>query len=225
MSRELFAIRPDDSAERVLRYLLLLGLTGAPVIDDEGKPIGMFSLRDHLTRAGETVLHRMSTPALAIWAKASLADAAELLGDTGAHRVVVVNEKGVAVGVLSALDLTRSFVGKPTPHPRTRASFDDSTGLVWTGDEPLHTDRVQSAPAAPGLFVLTEGGAPSRILWVEAASNLQSRLMDLAMRRGGDSEALARILEGEKDLRFRAALEPDARSRDRALGNLLRVSG
>lgn len=220
MSNELFAVGPAESADRVIRYLLLLGLTGAPVLDDEGKPIGMLSLRDYLTRSGETVGERMTTPVVMIWAHASLSDAAELLGDTGHHRAIVVDEGGFAVGMLSTLDLVRALSGKPTPHRSVQAHFEEATGLVWTEDEPLDVEHVHDAPAGPGLFVLTEAGA--RLVWAEAAEDVRAKLTDLVLRQSARPSPLAHAIE-RGNLQFRAALEPDAIARERALSQLLRA--
>lgn len=221
MSRELFAVGPAEPAEQVIRYLLLLGLTGAPVIDDDGKPVGMLSIRDYLSRSGETAGERMATPVVMIWAHASLKDAAELLSDTGHHRAVVVDEAGQAVGMLSALDLVRALTGQAVSHPHARAEYDSSTNLVWTSDSPLDFEHAHEAPEGPGLFVLTgSDGALDRVVWVETADDLRARLLDLVMRKSVQPSPLARALERD-DIRFRAALEPDASARERALQTLL----
>lgn len=222
MSSELFAVSPGEPVEHVLRYLLLLGLTGAPVIDDEGKPVGLLSIRDVLTREGETVGERMSAPVVMIWSGASLADAAHLLSDTGHHRLVVVDHRGVAVGVLSSLDVVRALVGKVSAHPNVRADFDERTGLLWTEDERLDLEHVHHAPQAPGIFLLIERSNEGldRVAWVEAAENVRSRLMDLVLRRASRPLPIAAAIDGGA-LRFRAALEPNAAMREQRLAELV----
>lgn len=225
MSRELFALGPAEPVERVIRSLLLLGLTAAPVIDDEGKPVGMLSLRDCLSHTGDTVGERMTTPVVMIWAHATLADAAELFADTNQHRAVVVDEEGHAIGMLSALDLVRALMGKPTPHPSVRVDYDEATGLFWTDAEPLDLQHVHDAPEGPGLFVLTDAtGQLERIAWAEASEDIRARLMDLVLRTSGQPSPLARILE-RSGIRFRATFEPNASAREQTLLQLLGSSG
>lgn len=222
MSSELFAVGPAEPVEHVLRYLLLLGLTGAPVIDEEGKPVGMLSLRDVLTREGETVGERMSAPVVMIWSGATLEDAAHLLSDTGHHRLVVVDNRGVAVGMLSSLDIVRAMVGKVPAHPNVRADFDEHTGLLWTADERLDFEHVQHAPQAPGLFLLTERSQDGldRVVWIEAVDDIRARLMDLVLRRTARPVPIASAIE-QGALHFRAALEPNAAARERKLAELV----
>jgi CBS domain-containing protein len=52
MNRELFRVRPGDVPSDVLNGILALGITGAPVVDDAGRPLGMVSLRDLVGRTG-----------------------------------------------------------------------------------------------------------------------------------------------------------------------------
>lgn len=222
MSSELFAVSPAEPVEHVLRYLLLLGLTGAPVIDEEGKPVGMLSLRDVLTREGETVGERMSAPVVMIWAGASLEDAARLVSDTGYHRLVVVDNRGVAVGILSSLDIVRAMMGKVPAHPNVRADFDEHTGLLWTADERLDLEHVQHAPEAPGLFLLTDRSQEGldRVVWIEAVDDIRARLMELILRRAARPVPIASAIE-KGALHFRAALEPNAAAREQKLAELV----
>lgn len=46
MNPEIFHLRAGDSAEDALHGLLAFGIAGAPVLDEEGRPIGMVSLRE-----------------------------------------------------------------------------------------------------------------------------------------------------------------------------------
>ncbi len=222
MSSELFAVSPAEPVEHVLRYLLLLGLTGAPVVDDEGKPVGMLSLRDVLTREGETVGERMSAPVVMIWAGASLEDAVHLLCDTGHHRLVVVDQRGIAVGMLSSLDVVRAMAGRIPTHPNVRADFDERTGLLWTEDERLDWEHVHHAPQAPGIFLLLERSRDGldRVAWIEAADDIRARLMDLVLRRASRPLPIASAIE-RGALRFRAALEPNAAAREQRLAELV----
>ena len=62
MNREVFALRPDESAEQALDCILMLGITGAPVTDRNQRVIGHASFRDLLSLGkGSLVADRMMT--------------------------------------------------------------------------------------------------------------------------------------------------------------------
>jgi CBS domain-containing protein len=111
ISGDLFRLRPGDSTADALSGILGLGITGAPVVDHEGRPLGMLSLRDLLPpKKGDRVVDRMSAPAAVVREDRPLAEAGRLLVETGYRRLVVVDSGGRAVGVVSALDLVRGLL-------------------------------------------------------------------------------------------------------------------
>ncbi len=78
MNPELFSVRPTSTVEEALNGILGLGITGAPVVDDQGKPIGVVSLRDLVGKTeGKTVAERMSSPAVVTRTAALIADASQ----------------------------------------------------------------------------------------------------------------------------------------------------
>jgi CBS domain-containing protein len=102
----------------VIAQLLGLGITGAPVLDEEHRPLGFVSLRDCVAaEAGAIVAERMSAPAITVSVDDMLTAAGRLLGERGLHHAVVVGEDGTAVGMLSALDVLRALVGLKPSHP------------------------------------------------------------------------------------------------------------
>jgi hypothetical protein len=144
-----------------------------------------------------------------------LQEAAQLLGERALHRLVVVNEQGQLCGMVSAVDLLRALIGIPVTHPAAFPHYDRETGALWSDDSPLTLDQVmRQAPDAPGVLALiaSEPQLPDTVVWVEAAENLASRLIDVVSTP--QPEALQRQLE-RRHLRFRAAIvrEPGRRSR------------
>src|SRR5262249_1008204 len=128
MNRELFSVRPDESCEPVLRYLHLLGVSGAPVLDAEGRPVGMITLRDFLEpKQGSLVREPMTAPALTVPAKASIAEAGRRMAEAADHHLVAVDEHGRAVGFVSALDVVRGLLGMPSAHPSQFPHYDKAT--------------------------------------------------------------------------------------------------
>lgn len=223
MSREVFSLLPDESVDRALSYILALGITGAPVIDRSGQLRGMISLRDLLPdRHGDTVGDRMSSPAVSISAKTPIAEAGRLIGETGYHRLVVTDVHGMPAGVVSAIDVVRGMIGLPAVHPATSPHYDPSTGVSWSDDRLLELDRVEAAPEEPGVFVLVRGGAgvEESIVWVESATNVRRRLIDILARRTQQTAELQRVL-ALRGLRFRTARVDDASQRERLVMSLL----
>jgi len=222
MNPELFHLRPSDSAEDALNGLLAFGVTGAPVLDGAGRPVGMVSLRELARRrAGETVSEIMASPALTLGQEATVAEGARILAESGHHRVVVVEENGRAVGNVSALDLLRALLGLEATHPAAFPHFDPATGLTWSDPAPLETAAIETAPDGPGVFALLWEDAAGRqhVVWAETAHNLYTRLADLLATPQTDRPVLASWMS-RGGLRFRAARVDDAAKGREALHRL-----
>jgi CBS domain-containing protein len=217
MNPELFSVRPEDRVEDALNGILALGITGAPVLDAEGHPRGMLSLRDFWTRSGPTAAERMTAPAVVVPMNATLAEAGRLLAETGYHRLVVVEPDGCAIGVVSSLDLVRALLGLPVTHPAAFPHLDRSR-LAWSDDLPFEAAAFERAPAGPGVMLLIHGGAsvPERIVWAESPENVRARLVDVLARPQRDLPLLAFWL-ARRPLRFRVAAIADADARQRTL--------
>ena len=219
MNKELFAVRPADLAEDVIGLISAMGITGAAVIDADGRPVGQVSLRDLLRAEGRRpVAELMVSPAGTILSTETIENAARHLAEKNRHRLVVVDEEGRAVGMVSALDVIRGMVGMPAVHPPSFPHFDAATGLRWTDDTPVELTRVEIAPNGPGLLVLVYGGAGmrERVVWAESCENVRTRLYQILEAPGAEQRLLSRALRLGQ-LRFRAAAAPDAAARERAL--------
>jgi hypothetical protein len=205
MTRELFSIRPDDTAQYALNGFLGFGIVGAPVLNASEMPIGFLSLRDLVVRKGPTVGSRMSTPAMVVRAGALINDAATLMGETGYRLLVVVDNKGRATGMLSSLDVIRGLAGLPVSHPAVFPYF-DSTHVQWSDDASFDAERVAIAPDRPGMLLLisSEPGLPDSARWAESVTNVRIRLNELLSVPQHNPE-LSRLLEHGSRLRFRAA--------------------
>jgi hypothetical protein len=206
MNSELFGVRPHERAGDALGFIVALGITGAPVLDDAGRPVGMVSFRDLAGAPPTTTVNeRMTRPAVVVRSKSSIEGAGRLMGEAGLHRLPVVDEGGKCVGVVSALDVVRGLLGMPAVHPAAFPHLDTELGVSWTDDIPLEADRVEAAPDEPGILLLVEGGKErsERVVWGEAARSVRSRLLDL-VSLPQSQPTLAAILT-HRDLRFRAA--------------------
>jgi CBS domain-containing protein len=216
MNRELFSLRPDDDVDDARGYLFALGITGAPVVDARGAPLGVISLRDLMReRAGRKVSERMSRPAVRVLPSTLVRDAARVMAERGFHRLPVIDPDGRAVGMLSLLDVVRAMIGVPVSHPDTFPHFDRETGLTWSDDAPFDLDHAQFAPDGPGVLVLRLGGPnlPESDVWVEATNNARARVHDLLSLPQVNRRLTALLQRFPSDLRFRAAPDWDAEHR------------
>jgi hypothetical protein len=226
MNRELLSLRPSDDVDEALRYLLAMGVSGAPVVDGQGYPLGVVSFRDLLPYQGGTrIMDRMSAPAISIARTASIEAAARLLSERGIHRLVVVDEDGLTVGVVSASDCMRGLCGLPASHPATFPHYDRRKGLTWTDDLILCSENLDLAPSAPGILLLRVGGLGryETDVWIESTENVRARLQDMLLRPQQDRRLAQLLSRYGKDLRFRASPVPDASRRVAAL-DALRVT-
>jgi hypothetical protein len=214
MNSEVFSVGPDELTSDVFGYLIALGVQAAPVVDDAGVPLGLVSLRDLRRVPAGPVKTAMSRPPVTVRDDAGIEEAGRLQAVTGLHHLVVVDRDGRTVGVISSLDVVRALLDMPGRHVET-GPHPDQGGLAWSDDLPLAADRVESAPAGPGVVLLVQArhGLPDRTVWIEATANLRARLLELATAREPYGE-LAAVLR-RPGLRFRvAATESLERARE-----------
>ncbi|HJL18771.1 MAG TPA: CBS domain-containing protein [Sandaracinaceae bacterium LLY-WYZ-13_1] len=219
-STELFFLRPSDTVGNAILGILSLGVSSAPIVDGERRPVGVVSLHDLVGQVGgATVGERMTSPALTVDENATIEAAGKELVERDVHRVVVTDADGRAVGVVSSLDLVRALLGLPAHHPDA-FPHQDAAGLSWSELHELDVEHSEAAPDGPGLFVLVydEKGRPSVPVWAEQSPNVRTRLHQIIAGPQDDQPWLQRILEHDgAALRFRAASVPDPYARAKAL--------
>jgi CBS domain-containing protein len=218
MNAELFSLRSNDDASQAVDYVLALGITAAPVLDEEGKPVGVASLRDLLRHsAAGKVADRMTVPALTVGAHEPIETAARRLAEHDVHHLVVVDAKGRAVGMVASVDFVRALLGLPSLHPDAFPHWDKLNRVSWSDDTLLDLEHVDVAPDTAGVFALVSGGRgkPERVVWAEPSNNVRTRLYELLSGAAGEAPELRRILEQYTGLRFRSTALPAPRERDR----------
>jgi CBS domain-containing protein len=116
MQRRVAWIGMDDSAEAAERLLQSQGLSWAPVVGDNGEPVGVISV-DDLERFRVGKGDAAGTPAwrlctyrpVSVSPDTTVAAVAKLMVDRRIHHVVIA-ERGELKGVVSSLDLVRTLV-------------------------------------------------------------------------------------------------------------------
>lgn len=112
----------DDPIEEAERLMRERRVTGLPVVDPTGAPLGVISQTDVIEDGGAPLailLRRkpsglrvgelMTSPAVTIADTARLVEAARIMRDNRIHRLVAVDEHGRTVGVLSASDFVALY--------------------------------------------------------------------------------------------------------------------
>lgn len=111
MERDVVCVSPDLEVGALRELLLERGISGAPVVDREGRPIGVVSKTDVLqaceSRSAERVTDIMMPVSFKLTEAAPLGQAAALMAFEGVHRIVVVNTAGMVVGILTTIDVMR----------------------------------------------------------------------------------------------------------------------
>jgi CBS domain-containing protein len=119
------SIREEATVQEAIRFLTAKGFRAAAVIDPVGRPIGVVSTSDivvhqraaasdrpdqqHGTGAEDTTRVRdIMTPAVfSVTPETAAAGVAEAMVALKVHRLFVVDQGGILVGVISALDVLR----------------------------------------------------------------------------------------------------------------------
>ena len=117
MSMDPITVSVDASIEDTEELLREHRISGLPVVDADGRLVGVISITDLLYLAvpsvqalirhherGIRVGEVMSTPPVTIESTATLREAALLMHLDRLHRLVAVNADGRPIGVISAMD-------------------------------------------------------------------------------------------------------------------------
>ncbi len=112
LGREVVCVAHALGIEAAAATFLARNLSGAPVVDDDGRPLGMLTRSDLLRATVEptgarTVGDAMMPIAFALGENDSLTHAAALMATESVQHLPVIGDYGRVVGMLSTLDVTR----------------------------------------------------------------------------------------------------------------------
>jgi len=113
MTAPALCVKKDTGLDALERLLMERGFSGAPVVDEEGRPVGVVSKTDLLQGRGSsgarplTVADIMMPTAFCMQVEETVGRAAGLMAYEAVHRMPVVNREGRVIGVVSPLDILR----------------------------------------------------------------------------------------------------------------------
>lgn len=112
MSREVVCLAAGLDCDEAAAILLERGLSGAPVVDDDGRPLGMLARSDLLRALRELptappIVDVMMPIAYTLDENDALSRGAALMAAEGVHHLPVIGDFGRVVGLISTLDVTR----------------------------------------------------------------------------------------------------------------------
>jgi CBS domain-containing protein len=209
-----------DSISRLLQEMTELGLGSVPVLDASGHPLGLATVSDiDRCRDLEELTQHLQHPAISIPQSASIDEAAKTLATNHAERLVLVDEAGIAVGAVTALDVLRALLGfglAHSGHPGAASASDH-----WSQSKMLDADALGDVPKVPGIIVLAriDDAEKPKIAWSESALNLRERLAHMLRMYQEDPELRRLLSESRQKLAFRVMVVAD----DVRRGRILRV--
>lgn len=120
MTRDVVCVERDTPLVEAAELLSTTHVSGMPVVDGDGHPIGVISQTDVVhalaqrmdvneRSVGDVMMH----VAFVVRENDSIEDAARLLVIEGIHRLPVINADRTVVGIISTLDVLRATVAQP----------------------------------------------------------------------------------------------------------------
>jgi CBS-domain-containing membrane protein len=138
MSRDVVCIPSSASLRAAARRLIEAGVSGAPVVDEDGRCLGVLSHTD-LARflakgevcflsdsevfaewqmddvealPGEEVSRYVTRGAITAAAQTPVGELASLMSDARVHRVLITDGRGRIIGIVSSLDVLRALAAE-----------------------------------------------------------------------------------------------------------------
>lgn len=120
MSVSPVTVKPDDTVEHAAKLMRSLGIGSVVVVDERERVVGLLTERDIVYRVvaearppDTRVSEVMTVGVVTIKPEAPISEAARLMISMGIRHLVVVDEAGRPVGVVSLRDLARAVWGSP----------------------------------------------------------------------------------------------------------------
>jgi predicted transcriptional regulator len=108
MTTSILTLTVDTLVENAAKTMFENAISGLPVVDDDGRLVGVVSEFDIISKHGEKVGDIMTTDVVSVGEDTDPETIARLLTEQRIRRIPVVNE-GRVIGIISRSDLVRLF--------------------------------------------------------------------------------------------------------------------
>ncbi len=122
MTRKVVCVAKDQYLSDAADMFVEKGISGAPVIDSQGRCVGVLSAidyvrREHVSRgigpeaaASDRVYQEMSSDVRSVQPEQTLLMAARIMCEKHVHRLPVLNPDGKPVGLITSMDVVAALV-------------------------------------------------------------------------------------------------------------------
>ncbi len=147
MTRRVVCLRPETPVAQLADLFIERDIGGAPVLDENGRILGIVSKSELLRscfetpRANQVVDDIMTAIVFRLPEDATVAQAARLMAYEGVARIVIVSPEGVIVGILSADDILRCVAAPQPTAPEPAIARDTPRALNIQPIVELQSDR------------------------------------------------------------------------------------
>ena len=108
MTTEVMTLTPDTLVENAARTMFENSISGMPVVDDDGRLVGVVSEFDIISKHGERVGDIMTQDVVTVGEDTDPETIARMLTEQRIRRIPVVRD-GMVAGIISRSDLVRLF--------------------------------------------------------------------------------------------------------------------
>ncbi len=108
MTSNVITVRPDTTLDEIAQTFVAHRITGVPVVDEEGRVLGIVSEFDLIAKRGRTAADVMTREVIAVTEDTPAEKVADLIVQQRVRRVPVLRE-GRLVGIITRADLVRLF--------------------------------------------------------------------------------------------------------------------
>jgi len=175
MTKDVVSIRPFATLKEAAELLVQHRISGLPVVDGDGRVVGVLSEGDILFREREapepkgllarllevepldvkwkleahTAGAAMTAPPVTISPRKAVSEAASVMIDAGVNRLPVVDDEGRLLGIVTRADLVRAFIRSDAEIER-EIREDVLTRTLWLSPETIDVEVVRGEVTLSG---------------------------------------------------------------------------
>ncbi|MBP1912417.1 IMP dehydrogenase [Thermococcus stetteri] len=192
---EVISIKPDESLDYALFIMERNGVDGLPVVDDDGKVVGVITKKDIAAKQGSKVSDVMTGDVITVPETVTAEEAVQIMFDHRIDRLPVVDGEGRLVGLITMSDLAK--------RKKYKNAVRDENGdlLVAAAVGPFDLERAKA---------LDKAGADVIVVDTAHAHNLKAIKAMKEIRKAVDADLIVGNIANPKavdDLTFADAVK------------------